>query len=771
MLWPAATLILGVVSAYAALPIIAEEQNLMNTVFEDLDLDGNGCISRAEFTHHSRRQRNSHPRNEKLDEVTTVVNNFSKEEVNPDNISPDTADSHFAWTAYTTRTQILSNNLEDRSLASAAPEGRDSEAAPSPSLPVSKLFLNWQNQSFSLKVERTAGVASVSEAGQPHTNASFSSSSVRVPVELLHGSPADSLDREEIAFVIEWADLSSSAGRESQAGTEVDSLQSKLGGREVSRTRQLLNCSEDGDSCGSKILDDDTTCTTTDRLWGGYATVVNRSPGTCCEFCRVNHPETTVSDYWKDLEWCNCYGSCSSVRCVSLACYGHLGGSVVTWKLRLSPPPASPSMPEVPFPPPAMPSPPPIPPAPPLQTCCEATVANISTLNPIHAADQLSQAISTASIQLIFLSTAVSLEQGALPSITRSLNITGQCKSAPCELSGHRTFRIFAVESGGTFVLRALALRFGFSSSNGGALYLAPYSVALLYECTVESSTAGNGGGIYLDANSSLHMAACLLDGNTAQASMGTSGGGAVYGVGSAFLELSNGTHFSNNYAVRNGGSIYLLEESVMEMHNTTVTTSYAEQESGGGITLYYSDARITNCRLSQSRAGSMGGALCCSTRCTLSLADTIVSDNLSGDSGGGLYAHVGAVFMVGPATQVLHNKVNNSGFGGGGIYLYDDSRLHILNSVVQYNQATFGGGICCRESSVVALTKGSLVTDNTARVGGGLYVRRNSRSLISDASMVEYNVAANGGGGIATQDNDILLEVVDFSSVDRNIA
>eukprot|EP00854_Cymbomonas_tetramitiformis_P020051 gene20051-24003_t len=405
-----------------------------------------------------------------------------------------------------------------------------------------------------------------------------------------------------------------------------------------------------------------------------------------------------------------------------------------------------------------MPSPPPMPPAPPLQTCCNETIANISNPNAIYAAELLSQALSTESIQLIVLGSAVSLEQESLPSIARPLNITGQCEGAPCELSGQRVFRIFALESGVTVVLRALALRFGFSSSNGGALYLAPYSSALLYECIVESSTALSGGAIYCDSNSSLVLNACFLHGNKAQGTGGLNGGGAVYAVGSSFLAVSNGSLFSNNYALRNGGSIYLLKESVLEMHNTTVNSSYAEEENGGAVALYYSNARIAESRLTKNSAGSMGGALCCTTKCSVTLADSVVAENLSQDSGGGLAGlTTGVILSVGPATQVVNNTANNS--RGGGIYVYNEGSVHVFGSVVQYNQAPYGGGIYGHENTVLLLDAGTMVADNQAKRAQGLH------GLLYDAALPL--VAGGNGGGVLSLGR--INATVEHSSLENN--
>ncbi|KAK3246883.1 hypothetical protein CYMTET_43599 [Cymbomonas tetramitiformis] len=776
MWWIAVSLTLVLVRVHATLPDIAYEEKLMNTQFDEMDVDGDGCVSRIEFFQHNKFQKASDLRNEKLLEDSSVLDTFSKGSSKFGRGGVEEKDSQVPWNhEYTTRIQRLA---DARLVAGTAAELRDSEASSRPTLPMSKLFLNWRNQTFALKVVGTAGAASASDSAHKQ-RASVSSSIVRSGVpselrsELFTGNQGNIKDEEEVEFVVEWADLSnSSRQREIQGDTQTVSGQPMIDdpGDEVFRVRQLLDCDDDY-GCGYTILDGDTTCSTAGLIWGGYASLENNSPRTCCEYCRTTYPETTATDYWIDRDWCSCYQTCSSpFRCVSRLCEGTYGGLVVTLKLHGSPPNSFPSPPVSDFPPPAMPSPPPMPPAPPLQTCCNETIANISNPNAIYAAELLSQALSTESIQLIVLGSAVSLEQESLPSIARPLNITGQCEGAPCELSGQRVFRIFALESGVTVVLRALALRFGFSSSNGGALYLAPYSSALLYECIVESSTALSGGAIYCDSNSSLVLNACFLHGNKAQGTGGLNGGGAVYAVGSSFLAVSNGSLFSNNYALRNGGSIYLLKESVLEMHNTTVNSSYAEEENGGAVALYYSNARIAESRLTKNSAGSMGGALCCTTKCSVTLADSVVAENLSQDSGGGLAGlTTGVILSVGPATQVVNNTANNS--RGGGIYVYNEGSVHVFGSVVQYNQAPYGGGIYGHENTVLLLDAGTMVADNQAKVGGGVKVSRKSSLMLEDGSLVQHNIADENGGGIAMHEADIRLEVADFSAIDHNIA
>eukprot|EP00854_Cymbomonas_tetramitiformis_P030230 gene30230-37760_t len=88
-------------------------------------------------------------------------------------------------------------------------------------------------------------------------------------------------------------------------------------------------------SCGSAILDTDTTCTVDDRFFGGYSEDgLMDTVYLCCDFCRENYPNSTHIDWWYnggDTPWCNCYSNCNDYRCVSKDCWGYDGGDVETW--------------------------------------------------------------------------------------------------------------------------------------------------------------------------------------------------------------------------------------------------------------------------------------------------------------------------------------------------------------------------------------------------------------------------------------------------------
>jgi len=126
----------------------------------------------------------------------------------------------------------------------------------------------------------------------------------------------------------------------------------------------------------------------------------------------------------------------------------------------------------------------------------------------------------------------------------------------------------------------------------------------------------------------------------------------------------------------------------------------------------------ITDCTISGNSA--KGGIR--SNLSALTVANSTIRGNSSGDTGGGIQA---SSFADGPHVSIVNSTIsgNSAGTSGGGIYgaLLNPDIFSIVNCTVSGNSAgTSGGGIYTLRSSLHLAN--STVTGNSAGSGGGIY-------------------------------------------------
>lgn len=123
----------------------------------------------------------------------------------------------------------------------------------------------------------------------------------------------------------------------------------------------------------------------------------------------------------------------------------------------------------------------------------------------------------------------------------------------------------------------------------------------------------------------------------------------------------------------------------------------------------------------------------------TLTLVDTLVTNNTAHIAGAGVYGYASII-------AVQHSQVvsNSAGYYGGGIAGFFGSVTTIENSTISNNSAMFGGGFSGGDINVIAST----VTGNQADYGGGFYTV--GGYITVTGSYVSSNIATETGGGIA---------------------
>ncbi|WAS06707.1 right-handed parallel beta-helix repeat-containing protein [Gloeomargaritales cyanobacterium VI4D9] len=235
-----------------------------------------------------------------------------------------------------------------------------------------------------------------------------------------------------------------------------------------------------------------------------------------------------------------------------------------------------------------------------------------------------------------------------------------------------------------------------------------------------------------------------IQNGNTA------GNGGGIFAFGT--VTLSNST-VSGNTANFNGGGIFVFNGNVT-LNNSEVSGNIGDN-GGGGILVFNGNVTLNNSKVLENTVNKLHGGGIVISSGKLILTDSIVSGNkVYGQHGGGIYADGNNT------TVTLNNSIvsnNEASLDGGGIY--SSRPVTLTNSKVLGNTAGFdGGGIYVVLGGQIS---NSDITGNEAQAGsgGGIFNAGGSDLTISTSKITE-NEAGLSGAGIAN-DGDLTLKDV----------
>lgn len=192
-------------------------------------------------------------------------------------------------------------------------------------------------------------------------------------------------------------------------------------------------------------------------------------------------------------------------------------------------------------------------------------------------------------------------------------------------LSGGGSTRLFNLQNGAALTLQNITLQNGFSSGNGGAIYVERLSTLNLSNSAIQNSIAANGGAIALngwgssDAGGTLIVTDSGFSGNISTAAAipgGGNGGGALYITGGSTATVGGST-FSNNQSV-NGGGIHILGANLTVL-DTVFNGNVADNSAGGGGggAIYVDGTKdfsgtidIANSSFTGNHSNQLGGAI-----------------------------------------------------------------------------------------------------------------------------------------------------------------
>ncbi len=337
-------------------------------------------------------------------------------------------------------------------------------------------------------------------------------------------------------------------------------------------------------------------------------------------------------------------------------------------------------------------------------------------------------------------------------------------------LDGGNSTRLFIIKPEIRFTVNNLTLANGYTTAQGGAIHSGMFqnTVLTINHCTfnhnVSSQPNEAGGGAIYSGAGYLTITNSVFSNN--EASMG----GAIRILHSN-LTVTN-TMFSHNKAVDpdrgNGGAIVIdgakyddgkiiirkskflansatafggaLFNNIYNNNSTTITDSVFTGNAVGGVTKGQGGAIWSN---GDPTSGDQWTIYANNT--TLTIVNTTVSDNISGQQGGGIWIARHPKGSVISRSTFSGNTALNS--MGGGLVQGGTGKLTIINSTFSNNQGkgtySMGAGIYIADTAKAAITN-TTITGNTAQwQAGGIFGGTN---VTLKNTILAGNIALNGG-------------------------
>lgn len=289
-----------------------------------------------------------------------------------------------------------------------------------------------------------------------------------------------------------------------------------------------------------------------------------------------------------------------------------------------------------------------------------------------------------------------------------------------------------------------------------------------------ENQAANNGGGMNVTSVSG-SLTVALSDGTVAQ-NQARSGGGVFLNsaVGCDFSLLSLAIQENRSLSGSGGGIWFGTNATASNPFSCTFDSLILSGNSsaihGGGIYFQSSSSplslTIRNCDARSNTAAQSGGGLLFNASGELRIYDSKISENVSGQYGGGLYFYTNQDFDSTVSLTNLTVFENTAAVNGGGLRLGTGNgaiATTLTDCVVEGNRAVSGSGGGIWNSG----TNASLTVNGSSRIvqnatesgnGGGIYFNSEGGTLQTEGDVkIRYNTAdttassfGNNGGGIS---------------------
>ncbi len=201
--------------------------------------------------------------------------------------------------------------------------------------------------------------------------------------------------------------------------------------------------------------------------------------------------------------------------------------------------------------------------------------------------------------------------------------------------------------------------------STGGAIFNGTASILVASHTTISNNTAENSGGGILN-NGTISLSNSTIENNNSTPSIGGSNGGGIYNAGTAHLDRSL---INNNHAILGGGFLngangaITLSDSTISNNDSPETWNGTPSVtgSGGGLYIQSGTAQLNRLTIANNRANISGGGIRVANGASLTISNSLISDNTVGFSATPPTVSNCTVDNGGILTSANNNLVNNN--------------------------------------------------------------------------------------------------------------
>ncbi len=204
--------------------------------------------------------------------------------------------------------------------------------------------------------------------------------------------------------------------------------------------------------------------------------------------------------------------------------------------------------------------------------------------------------------------------------------------------------------------------------------------------------------------------------------------------------------------------------------------SGYSTSGSGGAI-LSSENLTVRNSNISNNLSGDRGGGIAETGSLNsgrLTIVNSTISNNMAAYSGGGIYAEISGSVLL-EDSFLSGNRAMRSEGGGASILLAPEGSgsISVLNCTVSGNSAEAAGGLFLASAGYLTLATrpafiaNSIITGNTASSGGGGIFLVTGSTTITNSFVADNHAGEYGGGVVKSVFNGDLL--IQGSSFTRN--
>jgi hypothetical protein len=213
-----------------------------------------------------------------------------------------------------------------------------------------------------------------------------------------------------------------------------------------------------------------------------------------------------------------------------------------------------------------------------------------------------------------------------------------------------------------------------------------------------------------------------------------------------------------------NAGRVLTIRQSQNTGANATrpiiegFTLTHGNDIAGGAVYALYADPTFKNCVLKDNNAMYGGGVYATIGACFIVFEDSVIANNHATRYGGGIYGIVSCTTLRN--SELVDNSAGE--YGGGDHTTGFCTGFASFDSVIAGNMAGLAGGAVYNRSGSScgssARSINSLIVDNSAQVGGAVYVGGNTFTML-EFSTLAHNTASSMGGAFYGEDDHISPE------------